>query len=72
MNVFPVVAELKDPSTKRTNLVSKYSMLVCLVIYSIGGSFGFFAFEGNAKSDVIQVRFVVKMFNLSCYTWDAR
>eukprot|EP01138_Halocafeteria_seosinensis_P016268 gb/GECG01016598.1/.p1 GENE.gb/GECG01016598.1/~~gb/GECG01016598.1/.p1 ORF type:complete len:281 (+),score=20.96 gb/GECG01016598.1/:1-843(+) len=54
MNVFPVVAELKDPSKKRTDLVSKYSMLVCLVIYSIGGSFGFFAFEGNAKSDVIE------------------
>ena len=56
MNVFPVIAELKEPTRKRTNFVSGASMLTCLLVYVVGGVFGFLAFGSHVESDVIQVR----------------
>ncbi|XP_028392884.1 putative sodium-coupled neutral amino acid transporter 7 [Dendronephthya gigantea] len=48
-----VLAELHNPTLKRFGIVTALSTLICTVIYSVTGSYGFLTFGHNVKSDIL-------------------
>lgn len=54
MNVFPVVAELQDPTPRRISAISKGSIGLTWVVYVLAGVFGYFAFGNGVDSNIIQ------------------
>ncbi|EDV29786.1 uncharacterized protein TRIADDRAFT_52534 [Trichoplax adhaerens] len=49
----PSYEKLRDRSIKRFNLVIIIAMLVCIVVYSITGSFGYMSFGNSVNSDIL-------------------
>lgn len=53
MTSVAVLAELYNPTFKRFAIVTILSTLICSVIYSITGVYGFLTFGSHVKSDVL-------------------
>jgi amino acid permease len=52
-NLFPIYAELRDPSTKRMALVARVSIGVCAAAYLITGTAGYYLFRDGTCSDLL-------------------
>ena len=48
-----MLAELYNPTLKRFAIVTALSTLICTVIYSVTGAYGFLTFGYEVKSDIL-------------------
>ncbi|CAB4044355.1 Hypothetical predicted protein [Paramuricea clavata] len=48
-----VLAEMHNPTLKRFAIVTALSTLICTVIYSVTGAYGFLTFGHSVKSDIL-------------------
>lgn len=48
-----MLAELHNPTLKRFGMVTALSTLICTVIYSVTGAYGFLTFGHKVKSDIL-------------------
>ena len=53
MTSVAVLAELHNPTLKRFAIVTALSTLICTVIYSVTGAYGFLTFGHRVKSDIL-------------------
>eukprot|EP00002_Diphylleia_rotans_P008897 TRINITY_DN18886_c0_g1_i1.p1 TRINITY_DN18886_c0_g1~~TRINITY_DN18886_c0_g1_i1.p1 ORF type:complete len:428 (+),score=62.35 TRINITY_DN18886_c0_g1_i1:78-1361(+) len=52
-NIFPIIRELHEPSTKRLHRINNTSLLICSVIYILVGCFGYLTFYDDVESNVL-------------------
>lgn len=53
MTAVAVYAELRRPTLIRFGLVTFLATLICAVLYSLTGSYGYLTFKHNVNSDIL-------------------
>ena len=51
-NTFPIYREMQDPSPSRMNVVSHWSVAICVLVYLGSGLFGYSITKGDTESDL--------------------